>query len=188
MSRSRGSFVSNLFSVSLPLSVLLFAVVYVISRSILTAGLIAGGFLVASAVSNMRFFKEMMRRQRLLGDAQAVEVIEVEASRVLDIEPLGDNGPALCFFTAGGTALLVVGQWLLEQGSFPSTSFRLRRWSDTKKPIHIESTGAEIIPDHSTVQLHAHYEIGDIEFSEASPGTLQEDFERAFGSRSPDVN
>lgn len=68
----------------------------------MVAPTISGGFLVASALSNIRFFKEIKRKQRLLGDAQAVEVIEVEA--VLDIEPLGDNGPALCFFTAGTKA------------------------------------------------------------------------------------
>ena len=181
--RSRGSLMSNLFMVSLPLAAILFAGGYVLSRSILIASLISGGFLVASAVSNMRFFKEVKRRQRLLGDAQAVEVIEVEVSRVLDIEPLGDNAPALCFFTAGGKALLMVGQWLLEERSFPSTAFRLLRWSDTKKPIRIESTGAEIIPEHSTVQLHSDYKIGYVELFEASPETLQQDFERAFGHR-----
>ena len=174
---------SNLLIVSLPLAALIFAGAYVLWRSILAASLISGGFLVASLVSNVRFFKEIKRRQRLLGDAQAVEVIEIEASRVLDIEPLGDNGPALCFFTAGGEALLVVGQWLLEQRSFPSRAFRLRRWSDTKKPIRIESTGAEIIPEHSTVRLHAHYEMGYVELFAASPETLQQDLERAFGHR-----
>lgn len=183
MGRSRGSIISNLFTVSLPLCALLFAGVYVLSRSIVAAGLISGGFLVASAVSNIRFFKEIKMRQRLLENAQAVEVIEVEVSRVLDIEPLGDNGPALCFFTAGDKALLLVGQWLMEQNSFPSTAFRLGRWSDTKKPIRIESTGAEIIPEHSTVQLHADYKIGDVELFDASPETLQQDFERAFGHR-----
>ena len=122
----------------------------------------------------MRFFQEIKRRQRLLGDAQAVEIMEVEASRVLDIEPLGDNAPALCFFTAGGKAILLVGQWLLEQPSFPSTVFRLLRWSDTKRPMNIESTSGEIIPEHSTVQLHAHYKIGDVELFDASPESLQE--------------
>ena len=52
MSRSRGSLMSNLFVVSLPLSALVFAVVYVLSRSIFAAGLISGGLLAASAVSN----------------------------------------------------------------------------------------------------------------------------------------
>src|SRR5688500_8962621 len=186
MTRSSGSLMGNLFMVSLPISALLFAGAYLLSRSMLAASLISGGFLVASVVSNMRFFKEVRRRQRLLEDAQAVEVIEVEASRVLDIEPLGDHGPALCFFSAEGKAIFVIGQWLLEQSSFPSTAFRLRRWSDTKKPIRIESTGAEIIPEQSTVQLHANYKIGDVELLDASPETLQQDFDRAFGHRAAD--
>ncbi len=156
MGRSRGSLVSNLFLVSLPLCAVVFAVVYVVSRSIVAAGLISGGLLVASAVSNVRFFKEYKRRQRLCVDPQSVEVFEVEASRVIDVEHLGSNGPALCFIT-GGEALLLVGQWLLEQQSFPSMTFRLSRWSDTKKPIRIESAGAEIIPEPSSVQLCANY-------------------------------
>lgn len=183
MGRFRGSLISNLLMISLPLSALLLGGVYVLSRSILISGLISGGFLVTSTVSNMRFFKEVRRRQRLLGDTHAVEVIEIEASRVLDIEPLGDHGPALCFFAPEGKALLVVGQWLLEQDLFPSSAFRLSRWSDTKEPIRIESTGAEIIPEPSNVQLDADYKIGDVELFDASPETLQQDFNRAFGHR-----
>lgn len=180
MGRSRGSLVTNLFVVSLPLAAVLFAVVFVVSRSIVAAGLISGGLLVASAVSNVRFFKEYKRRQRLCEDPQSVEVIEVEASRVLDIEPLGSHGPAVCFIT-GGEALLLVGQWLLEQRSFPSTAFRLSRWSDTKKPIRIESTGAEVIPEPSNIELRANYKMGDVELLEASAETLQQDLDRAFG-------
>ncbi len=180
MGRSRGSLVSNLFLVSLPLCAVVFAVVYVVSRSIVAAGLISGGLLVASAVSNVRFFKEYKRRQRLCEDPQSVEVFEVEASRVIDVEYLGSNGPALCFIT-GGEALLLVGQWLLEQQSFPSMTLRLSRWSDTKKPIRIESTGAEIIPEPSNVQLRANYKMSDVELFDASAETLQQDMDRAFG-------
>ncbi len=180
MGHSRGSLVNNLFLVSLPLSAVLFAVVFVVSRSIVAAGLISGGLLVASAVSNVRFFKEYKRRQRLCEDPQSVEVIEVEASRVIDVEHLGSHGPAVCFIT-GGEALLLVGQWLLEHRSFPSRTFRLSRWSDTKKPIRIESTGAEIIPEPSTVELRSNYKMGDVELFDATPETLRQDLDRAFG-------
>jgi len=60
-------------------------------------------------------------------------------------------------------------------------TFRLSRWSDTKKPIRIESAGAEIIPEPSNVQLRANYKMSDVELFDASAETLQQDMDRAFG-------
>lgn len=181
MIESRGSLAGNLLRVSLPISAFLFAIVYAISRSILISALIAGVLILASAVSNFRFFKEVRRRQELTSDPQAVEVIEVHATSVLDIEPMGSHSPAFCFFT-DGEAMLLMGQWLMEQPSFPSMTFRLHRWSDTKTPIRIESMGPEIDPEQSNVQLRPKLKISDVEVFEARPETLQEDLDRAFGS------
>ena len=183
MTRSSGSLASNLLAVTLPLSAVIFGGVYLLSRSLIAAGVVAGIFLSASAVSNVRFFNEFRRRQGSTGDAAAVEVIEVEADRVLDIEPLGSHGPALCFFLGEGRALLLIGQWLLEQRSFPTKTFRLHRWADSKQPIRIESLGARITPEHSTVRLRSDHRIGDVEVFEATPDTLQADLDRAFGGR-----
>jgi hypothetical protein len=181
ITESRGSLIRNLLTVSLPLSAVVFAAAYLVSRSILIAGLISAVLFLASAVSNIRFFKEIRRRQELYEDDKAVEVIEVHAFRVFDVEPLGSHGPALCFFSDEGKALLLIGQWLLEQRSFPSKEFRLNRWSDTKMPIRIESTAAEIIPEQSMVQLRPDFKIGDVELFNAEPETLQEHLDRAFG-------
>ena len=183
MTESRGSLSRNLLFVSLPLSAVLFAAAYFITRSILIAGIMSAVLFLASAVSNLRFFKEISRRQRLCEDDHAVEVIEIHAFRVFDIEPLGSHGPALCFFSDEGKALLLTGQWLLEQRSFPSKEFRLSLWSDSKMPIRIDSTAAEITPEQSTVQLRADFRIGDVELFNAEPGTLQQHLDRAFSTR-----
>jgi hypothetical protein len=180
MTRGKGSLGRNLLLVSLPIALFLFAVVYVIWRSWVAASVIGGASLIASAWSNVRFFSKVRRRQAAHANSAAVEVTEVEASRIFDIEPLGSHGPAFVFFAGDGKALLLIGQWLLHYRSFPSTSFRLYQWADTKEPIRIEPTGRRVKPEHSTVQLHASYRLNDVELFEATPETLQHDLDRAF--------
>jgi hypothetical protein len=183
MMRGKGSPSRNLLLVSLPAALLLFAVVYVVCRSWLAASVVGVLLLTASAWSNGRFFSNVRRRQQSRADAGAVQVTEVEASRVLDIEPLGSHGPALAFFAADGRALLLAGQWLLGCRSFPSSSFRLYQWADTKKPIRIEPTGRRVKPEHSIAQLRPSYRLTDVEAFEATPETLQHDLDRAFDKR-----
>jgi hypothetical protein len=183
MTRGKGSPGRNLLFVSVPAALLLSALAYVVSRSWLAASVVGVLLLAASAWSNGRFFSEVRRRQQSGAAAEAVQVTEVEASRVLDIEPLGSRGPALVFFAAEGKALLLVGQWLLGCRSFPSRSFRLYQWADTKKPIRIEPTGRRIKPEHSTAQLRLGYRLTDVEVFEATPETLQHDLDRAFDKK-----
>ena len=54
-------------------------------------------------------------------------------------------------------------------------------YADTLKPIRIEPTGERIKPEESTARLRAEYKTGEIEIFDASPETLQEDMDRAFG-------
>jgi hypothetical protein len=183
MTRGKGSLGRNLLLISLPAALLLFAVVYAVWRSSLAASIVAAFAFAASAWSNARFFNCVRRRQQSRGGAGVVQVTEVEASRVLDIEPLGSHGPALVFFTAEGKALLLTGQWLLGYRSFPSYSFRLYQWEDTKKPIRIEPTDRQVKAEHSTVQLRPSYRLADVEVFEATPETLQNDLDRAFDKR-----
>ncbi|MGB7844276.1 MAG: hypothetical protein WBL63_01575 [Candidatus Acidiferrum sp.] len=121
-----------------------------------------------------------MKRRQDSNDSTAVEVFDVSASRVLDVEHLGSNGPASCFFVDDGKALLLVGQWLLEYASFPNKSFRLYRRSDTKKPIRIEVIGNRVEPEHSTVRLLPNYRVTKVQMFDATPETLQEDLGRAL--------
>ena len=185
MTRGKGSFGRNLLLTSVPVALFLSALVYVVWRSLIAASIVGVLAFLVSAWSNLRFFSDVRRRQESRADHQAVEVTEVQASRVFDIEPLGSHGPAFVFFADGGMALLLVGQWLLRYRSFPSKSFRLYQWADTRKPIRLEPTGRRIKPEHSTVQLRANYRLSDVEVFEATPETLQHDLDRAFERRRP---
>ena len=181
LTRGRGSFGRNLLTVSLPFAAVLFGIVYLKWRSMWVAGGIAGGVFIASLASNARFFRTRMKRERQMADANAVETMEVSATRILDVEFVGDQGPAYCFFVDEGKALLLVGQWLLECRSFPSMSFRVHRWFDSKKPIRIESLGPRVQAEHSTVRLKPEHRFKPIELFDAAPETLQVDLDRAFG-------
>ena len=184
MREGRGSPIRNIVTVTLPVGTILFVGVYWVSRSYLLALAVAGVFVVASIRSNAKFFATAGSREKSGSDQSTVEVIEVEATRVLDIEHLGSHGPAYCFFADDGRALLLVGQWLMRFPQFPALSFRVFRWADDGRPIRIEVTGRESLPEHSTAALRSHYSNGDIEVFRAHPETLQQDLGNAFGTRS----
>jgi len=174
----------NILLTLLPVCALVFGVVYFFWRSVWGAAAASVVLFAASFYSNISFFREVKRRESQKADAKAVEVLEVSASRVVDIEFIGDDGPALCFFVGGGKALLLVGQWLMDYDSFPCEPFRLHRWSDTKRPIRIEVTGRAIEAKKSNVQLRKSHKYGRAELLDAAPETLQEDLDRALSKQS----
>lgn len=178
LTRGRGSLIRNLLNVSLPVATVLFGVVYLKWRSVRIAGGIAAGLFIASLVSNVRFFRTSGNRRRQMEGA--VETMEVSATRILEIEFVGDQGPALCFFVEEGKALLLVGQWLLECPSFPCATFRLHRWANSKKPIRIEPLGSSVQAEPSTARLKPEHRFKPIELLQAAPETLQQDLDRAF--------
>jgi hypothetical protein len=183
MTEGRGSFARNIVALTLPTTIGLFVVIYLVFRSLFAAILISGLFFVGSTISNVRFFRKVRARERSKTDPRAVEVMDVEASRVLNIEHVGSHGPAYCFFVGDGKALLLIGQWLLNQRKFPSLSFRLARWSHNGDPIRVEVVGKKVKPEHSVVGLKSNYSYNDIEVFNASPDTLQQDLQSAFGKR-----
>lgn len=183
MQRGKGELRRNILFVTMPVTAVVFVLVYLLSRSTFEASLLSGVFFAASLYSNVRFFRDSRRRARMKRDPRAVEVIEVDALRVFEIEHLGSHGPAYCFFVENEQALLLIGQWLLEVREFPASAFRLHRWSDTGQPIRIEVTGKQLEPEHSTVTLRSTYRNGDIEVFRAKPETLQNDLDSAFQKR-----
>jgi hypothetical protein len=180
LTEGRGSLAHNVMTVSLPVAALVFGFVYIIWHSLPVAGMVAVGLFFASLASNLSFFRKVERPRSLEKDSTAVEVFETSAQRVLDIEPLGDNAPALCFFVGDRKALLLVGQWLLEYDSFPAESFRVHRWRETKECIRIEVTGPQIEPEHSTARLRPSHRFRQLQIIDAAPETLQQDLDRAF--------
>jgi hypothetical protein len=181
--QGRGSFGRNVATVSLPFGIVACAVVYVIWHSWWSASAVGIGLFAASAYSNLAFFRNIKRWEFLRTDSKAVEVLEVSADRVLDVEPVGDNAPALCFFVGEGKALLLVGQWLLDYDLFPSKSFCLHLWREKKQPIRIDVIGSRVDAEHSNVQLRKAYRLRQIELIDASPDTLQADLDSAFGDK-----
>jgi hypothetical protein len=172
----------NIALTTVPLSVVAFLVIYAVSRSAWIAGALAAVLMVGSIVSNVRFFRKVAgRRIEQQSGKPAVEVIDIEAFRVFDIEPLGSHGPAFVFFAEDKKALLLIGQWLLEQPSFPSKAFRLRRWADTGQPIRIESRSPEIEPEPSPIRVPDASRARDVYIIDAAPETLEQDLRRAFG-------
>jgi hypothetical protein len=183
MTRGKGSLGRNLVLVTIPATLLFFGLVYIVWRSWLVAWIAAACVFAASAWSNLRFSREVRRRRESRAYPGTVQVTEVEASLVLDIEPLGSHGPAWVFFADDGKAMLLVGQWLLGYRTFPSMSFRLYQWSDTKEVIRIAPTGKRAKLEASTAQLRASYRPIHAEVFEATPETLQNDLDRAFSKQ-----
>jgi hypothetical protein len=181
MTQGKGSPVRNILTVTLPIGVLLWLGMYWLARSVWPALVVAGAFALGSVWSNARFFRTVGARAKPGTDHSTVEMMEVEATRVLDIEHLGSHGPAYCFFTVDGRALLLVGQWSIQTPRFPSLSFRLFRWVEDGTPIRIEVIGSKTAPEPSTVALQSQYSNGDIEVFRAQPQTLQQDLENPFG-------
>src|SRR5215467_3501280 len=180
LTHERGSFQRNVITRTVPASVIVFGVVYLLRRSLLIAGTVAAALFVGSLRSNFRFFRSVKRRKIQKQDAAAVEVLEVSALSIVDVEPLGDNAPAYCFFVGERKALLLVGQWLLRYEPFPVRVFRLHRWADTKEPIRIDSVEQPITAEPSAIRLRRTHRFGKIEVFDASPETLQEDLDRAL--------
>lgn len=180
LTHEKGSFQRNVVTRTIPVTVIVFGVVYMLRRSILIAGAVAAALLVGSLTSNFRFFRYVKRRKSQKQDAAAVEVLEVSASNVLEVEPLGDNAPAYCFFVGGRKALLLVGQWLLRYEPFPAGVFRLHRWADTKQPIRIDSVEQPMKAEASAIRLRRTHRFGKVEILDASPETLQEDLDRSL--------
>ena len=181
MKDGKGSFVRNVSTITLPFGALLFVGIYWLFNSSWLALALAGLFVAGSTWSNTKFFRTVGAREKSGTGRSTVDVLEVDAVRVLDIEHLGSHGPAYCFITDDNRALLLIGQWLMRVPKFPSLSFRLCRWIDDGTPIRIESTGRKVKPEHSAISLKSHYSNRDIEVFPAHPETLQQDLEKAFG-------
>jgi hypothetical protein len=175
----KGALQRNLVTVAIPVTVIVFAGAYLLFRSVRIATAIAAVLFLASAASNLRFFRAIKRRHNLKEDANAVEVLEVSASAALDLEPIGDNAPAYCFFIGEGKALLLIGQWFLYD-SFPAREFRLHRWADTREPIRIDGIEQPIDAESSQVRLRSTHRFSKVEVIQADRRTLQEDLDRAL--------
>ena len=176
----RGTPGKNLLVITVPVCAAIFAGLFLLTRSWWIAGIPALLFCGLSGVSNLLFAARMHRLRMLIGRENSVEAIEVEAVSAEDVEHLGSNGPAYCFFSEDGQALLLVGQWMLEAKQFPSLKFRLLRMADTGEPIRIESQAEEFIPPTYSTRLRTTYNISPVTRLQATPQNLQATLDSAL--------
>lgn len=181
MTEGRGALGRNLATISLPAGIVAGGIAYAFSRSWWFAAAAGIGLFAISTYSNIVFFRKVRRWEFRRTDSKAVKVLEVVADRVLDVEPIGDDAPALCFFMGERKALLLVGQWLLKYDSFPSKSFRLHVWSENETPIRIDAIGPVVRAESSSVLLRSGYRKRQFELIDAAPETLQADLDSTLG-------
>ncbi len=181
VTHGRGSPWRNILQVALPISIVIGVLVYGLSRSLIAAVALGSPLLLASAWSNLSFFRGVERRQRSGSADDSVIVWDVEAETVVEIEHLGSNGPAWVFFSGDGRALLLIGQWLLEKRSFPTLEFRLSCWDDDGEPIRIDSRGKRVHPTEVGVALRGEHRFGSVQLLRARIETLQQDLDAALG-------
>jgi hypothetical protein len=170
------------------------------------AGLVSGVLLAASIYSILSHHRRIKQLERRLAEPEPIEVVEVHASRVFDLEsPLG---PALCFELSNREMLLIHGQWLLEHNlyraprplgdgnqerfnlsddpfGFPSGHFALHRWRGEVTPFWIQVIGAYMAPEALAVQLPTSAKMQKVEVFAGTFDSLQRDIDYAFGNKKP---
>lgn len=199
-SRGPSTLVSSFLTSFLFLGCGVFALVYFVTRSPIAAGVVSGVLLALSVNSILAHHRDVKRRERRLAEPEPIEVIDVQASRVFEIEAPGSTGPALCFELEEGQVLLLYGQWLLEHTlyraprpvddgnqerfnlandpfGFPSDRFALHRWRGEARPFWIEVRGKYLAPESSPVQLPRRAKIREVEVLAGALGSLQRDIE-----------
>jgi hypothetical protein len=97
VTQGRGSLGRNL-AVALTAGMVVGGIAYAFSRSWWIAVTAGVGLFAISVYSNLMFFRRVRRYEFPRTDSKAVEILEVSADRILDVEPVGDNAPAFCFF------------------------------------------------------------------------------------------
>ena len=174
----RGSLLKNLVGLALPIALFMGLGLFALTRSWWVSGGLSLTFLLASAYSNIAFFRGVQRVQS--APESAVECIEVEAAHVYDLEPQGSNGPAIALLTEAGECLLLVGQWLLEQKRFPARHVRVYRWTADGEPIRIESVGPKVKPVQSNAGLKLRHRPQAIQVFSARIESLEDDLDAAL--------
>jgi hypothetical protein len=156
----------NLSTVTIPASIVIFAIVFLISKKPYVASAITLLFLSASIYSNIGKYREDKKRERA-GFTQ----YKFRTNKVYEMVTPGDLGPALCFEIENERYLLLVGQWIFdgkmyddkarpfldeesnyfngykEPYSFPSREFEIWTSNLDGKPVKINILGEYLEPE-----------------------------------------
>ena len=152
--RGRGTPWRNVLTVTLPVAAVIFALTWLLSKSPWIASLPTLLFAAFSGFSNLLYAARISRLQGLIGRDGSVELIEVESAAAENLRHQGSNGPAYCFFSDDGQAILLVGPWLLDTPNFPALHFRLWRIAGTGEPIRLEALSEPITPPTEIGRAH----------------------------------
>jgi hypothetical protein len=102
---------------------------------------------VAAAVAFLRKQRRRSRRRHRELDAGRVEMLRVEAARLVEQEGDEGEGP-IYFFGVGPDAILYLeGPWLYDHVTFPSSSFTLHRLPSSGEVLRLDVTGERLLPE-----------------------------------------
>jgi hypothetical protein len=166
-----------------------------------TIGMYAGGalpllFCLWLGASVWRDSRDRRARARRDLADDAVQVIEVEDAPVLELHPIGDDHPAVCFDLGEGQLLLLKGQWLRDPAtyglredpsegdegdgflnnlpepcSFPRSKFTVTRAPESGRVLRLEVGGDYVPPEGPVDALPMGVELGE---SLLFPGEITE--------------
>jgi len=134
-----------------------------------------------------------------------IEVLQVEAKRVFDIDVPAALAPALCFELSDGQYMLLCGPWLMEHRlyrapessqrgnstrfnglddpyGFPATRFSLHRWKGDAQPFWIEVQGWYLLPEMGAAQLRSGIRVRPVEIFAAASKDLQTSIDKALSN------
>ena len=141
-------------------------------------------------------------------DGSLIEEWRIEASRVAQLIPLGEDEPVLCFEVESDRIVMLKGQRLWDEStygaprikddpdenflnglgkpySFPSGKFTVVRWPGTGKVVSIHVSGHYLAPEKLNVEIKRHYYFSASKRIEGRLDDLQSALEREAAKHMP---
>ena len=141
-------------------------------------------------------------------DGSLIEEWRIEASRVVQLIPFGEDEPVLCFEVESDRIVMLKGQWLWDEStygaprikddpdenflnglgkpySFPSRKFTVVRWPGTGKVVNICVSGDYLAPEKSNVEIKRYYYFNASKQIEGRLDDLQPALEREAAKHMP---
>ena len=144
---------------------------------------------IALCVCVFRKLAAEMGRAKKRGAAATDDLVEewhITSSRVLELVPLGDDEPVLCFEAGAGRIVMLKGQWLRDESiygaprikddpdenflnglgspfSSPSREFVVVRWPGSTRVLSIRPLAGYLPPESSKVRIKNNHYFRDSE-------------------------